>query len=202
MYLIIVTACGNDEQVVEAFEAGVDDFVAKPFNPRILLARVGAAERAIHLRERAEAAERSRLRQVTELGIMTRKLRAAALTDALTHLPNRRYAMQRLKQEWESMERNGRGLAVTIVDIDAFKRVNDEFGHDTGDAVLRSVALRLQSHTRGSDVLCRLGGEEFIVISVGGAPEAAMIAGERLRVAVESKAVQHGSFNEAEGGQD
>ena len=95
------------------------------------------------------------------------------------------------------MERNGRGLAVTIVDIDAFKRVNDEFGHDTGDAVLRSVALRLQSHTRGSDVLCRLGGEEFIVISVGGAPEAAMIAGERLRVAVESKAVHHGSFNEA-----
>ncbi len=197
MYLIIVTACGNDEQVVEAFDAGVDDFVAKPFNPRILLARVGAAERAIHLRERAEAAERSRLRQVTELGIMTRKLRAAALTDALTHLPNRRYAMQRLKQEWESMGRNGRGLAVTIVDIDAFKRVNDQFGHDTGDAVLRTVALHLQAHTRGSDVLCRLGGEEFIVISVGGSSDAAMIAGERLRVAVESKAVQHGSFNEA-----
>ena len=134
---------------------------------------------------------------MTELGIMTRKLRAAALTDALTHLPNRRYAMQRLKQEWESRERNGRGLAVTIVDIDAFKRVNDEFGHDTGDAVLRTVALHLQAHTRGSDVLCRLGGEEFIVISVGGSTDAAMVAGERLRAAVESKAVEHGSFDEA-----
>ncbi len=197
MYLIIVTACGNDEQVVEAFDAGVDDFVGKPFNPRILLARVGAAERAIQLRERAEAAERARLRQVTELGIMTRKLRAAALTDALTHLPNRRYAMKRIKQEWEGMHRNGRGLAVTIVDIDAFKRVNDQFGHDTGDAVLRSVALHLQAHTRGSDVLCRLGGEEFIVLSVGGTPATAVLAAERLRAAVEAKAVQHGDFHEA-----
>lgn len=197
MYLIIVTACGNDEQVVEAFEAGVDDFVAKPFNPRILLARVGAAERAIQLRERAEAAERSRLRQVTELGIMTRKLRAAALTDALTHLPNRRYAMKRLKQEWDSLQRNGRALSVTIVDIDAFKRVNDQFGHDTGDVVLRAVAHHLQVHTRGSDVLCRLGGEEFIVLSVGGTAESAMTAAERLRQAVEAKTIQHGQFQEA-----
>ncbi len=197
MYLILVTACGDDEQVVEAFDAGVDDFVGKPFNPRILLARVGAAERAIQLRERAEAAERARLRQVTELGIMTRKLRAAALTDALTHLPNRRYAMKRLKQEWEGMHRNGRGLAVTIVDIDAFKRVNDQFGHDTGDAVLRSVALHLQSHTRGSDVLCRLGGEEFIVLSVGGTAETASLAAERLRAAIEAKAVHHGDFHES-----
>jgi len=196
MHLVIVTACGNDEQVVEAFEAGVNDFVAKPFNPRILLARVRAAVRAIELRERAEAAERSQLRQVTELEIMARKLRAAALTDTLTDLPNRRYAMKRLKQEWESRERIGRGLAVTIIDIDTFKQVNDQFGHDTGDAVLRSVARQLQAHTRGSDTLCRLGGEEFIVLSVGGTAETAMLAAERLRGAVASKAVEHGDFHE------
>ena len=80
MYILLVTARGEDEQVVEAFGAGADDYVVKPFNPKILLARVRAAQRMIQLRERVEDSERSRLQQVAELGIMTRKLRAAALT--------------------------------------------------------------------------------------------------------------------------
>lgn len=196
MRLIIVTACGNDEQVVEAFDAGADDFVAKPFNPRILLARVRAAERGIRDRERAEAAERMQLRELTEREIMVRKLRAAAMTDALTQLPNRRYAVRRLKQEWESMGRSGRALAVTLIDVDDFKRVNDGHGHDTGDAVLRSVSRTLEAHVRGADVLCRIGGEEFLLLSVGADAGAALAAAERLRRAVEAEVIEHGGFRE------
>ena len=145
MYVLLVTARGEDEQIVEAFDAGADDYVVKPFNPRILIARVRAGARMIQLRERIEQSERSRLRQVAELGIMTRRLRAAALTDQLTDLPNRRYAMKRLKQEWEAARRTGRPLSVIMCDVDHFKRVNDEHGHGTGDAVLREVARVLRS---------------------------------------------------------
>lgn len=197
MYILLVTARGEDEQVVEAFEAGADDYVVKPFNPRILLARVRAAQRMIHLRERVEDSERSRLRQVAELGIMTRKLRAAALTDTLTELPNRRYAMKRLKQEWETARRTGRPLSVVICDIDNFKRVNDDFGHDVGDIVLREVAHTLQGHGRASDVLCRLGGEEFLVINVATDVDTSEKAAERLRAAIARHTIRKGGFDRA-----
>jgi len=195
MYVVIVTAREDDEQVVEAFSSGADDYIVKPFNPRILLARVRAGQRMIEMREQVEASERVRLRQVAELGIMTRKLRAAAMTDPLTDLPNRRYAMNRLKQEWNSSKRTGRPLSVIAVDIDYFKGVNDEYGHDVGDSVLREVAEVLRSHTRSGDVLCRVGGEEFLSInSAIDANEAGQCA-ERLRAAVENHVFSYPGFD-------
>ena len=111
MYVLIVTAHGDDDQALRAFEAGADDFIVKPFNPHILAARVRAGQRLINVRERVESSERERLRQLAELGILTRRLRDAAMTDALTGLPNRRYGIDRLKQEWASSQRDGRPLS-------------------------------------------------------------------------------------------
>jgi len=195
MYVIVVTARGDDEQVIEAFDTGADDYIVKPFNPRILISRVGAAQRMIQLREKVEDSERARLRQVAELGVMTRKLRAAALTDTLTELPNRRYAMKRLKQEWESAQRTGRPLSVVMCDIDHFKSVNDEHGHDAGDVVLRETGFTLQAQLRASDVLCRLGGEEFLVIAVGAEAETGMQVAERLRGSVERHRIRYQTFD-------
>jgi diguanylate cyclase (GGDEF)-like protein len=184
VYVLIVTAREDDERVVEAFSAGADDYIVKPFNPRILIARVRAGQRMVRMRERVEESERAQLKQVAELGILTRRLRVAALTDVLTKLPNRRYAMQRLKQEWDSSTRTGQALSVIMCDIDHFKHINDEAGHDVGDAVLREVACILGYNSRSGDVLARVGGEEFLSINVSCDRTKAVACAERLRRAI------------------
>jgi diguanylate cyclase (GGDEF)-like protein len=124
---------------------------------------------------------------------MTRKLRAAALTDVLTELPNRRYAMLRLTQEWEASTQSKRPLSIVLCDLDHFKAVNDERGHEVGDVVLRSTAATLRAHTRRGDVVCRLGGEEFLIINVNSDARGAAMCAERLRTAVQKNRVRVGS---------
>ena len=191
MYVLLVTARGDDTQILEAFDAGADDYIVKPFNPRILVARVRAGQRAVEMRQKVESSERLQQRQIAHMAIMTRKLRQAALTDVLTNLPNRRYGMTRLQEEWENATRTNRPLSVAMMDIDFFKRVNDQHGHDAGDAVLVHCAEVLRAGVRRGDVLARLGGEEFLLIHVGASLDEAHATVERLREAVEAIIVKH-----------
>ena len=191
MYILLVTAHGDDAQVLEAFEAGSDDYIVKPFNPSILVARVRAGQRTVQMRQEVEDAKRIQQRQLADMGILTRKLEQAALTDVLTNLPNRRYGMQRLQQEWEACQRTGQTLSVVMADIDLFKRINDQFGHDAGDAVLRECADVLRQNCRQGDVLARLGGEEFILIHLNTGVDEVVASTERLREAIEQAAVNH-----------
>ena len=163
-YVLILTAREDEDRIIDAFNAGADDYVTKPFNPRILLARVQAGQRLIELQRRVDIDKSMQMKQVAAMGLMTRKLRAAALTDVLTELPNRRFAMTRLAAEWNNATRTGRPLAVVMIDIDHFKRINDDYGHDVGDYVLKQTAAVLRARTRHGDVVCRLGGEEFLLV--------------------------------------
>ena len=183
MYVLFVTARNDDTQALTAFRSGADDYIGKPFNPQILSARVRAGKRLILTRERVQQSERERLRQLAEMGVLTRRLREAALTDPLTGLPNRRHAMEHLKQEWERSVRDGRELAVIALDLDHFKHVNDEYGHDAGDLVLRQTAEVMRGVARGGETLCRMGGEEFLSIHQGCSLEQAWALAERLRAA-------------------
>lgn len=194
MYVLILTGAEEENRVVEAFEAGVDDFVKKPFSPPILVSRVNAGERLVRLRDEMSRDKKRLRHQMAELAILNRKLSTSAVTDPLTQLPNRRYAMARLEEAWLKHKSPGE-VSLIMIDIDHFKSVNDTYGHDAGDAVLKDVANAMKAKLRDSDTVCRLGGEEFVVICPGCDQQGAAHVAERLRVAVEETRTTFGEYD-------
>lgn len=186
IYVIVLTGLDHDDRLVEAFESGVDDFIAKPLQDRVLAARLRAGQRVVRLQDEVERDREEIRRFAAELAVTNRRLQEAALTDALTGFPNRRFAMERLEQEWSAAMRSKRPLACMVIDLDEFKPINDRYGHDIGDTVLRQAAQALKRGLRSQDVVARIGGDEFLVICPDTALPAAMACAERVRVSVES----------------
>ena len=112
-------------------------------------------------------------------------LERIATTDPLTRLYNRRVFLLWCDKELTTSQRTGTPFSLLMVDIDHFKKINDEFGHDTGDLALCTTVERMQSAIRGIDVLCRWGGEEFAAVLPNANPEAALVVAERVRGNVE-----------------
>ena len=185
-YLIMITVETIPDKLVEAFEAGTDDYLTKPLTPKLFFARLRAAQRVVQLQEELAFDREQMVRFSNELSIANKRLQQQALTDALTDLPNRRFAMERLEQEWALTQRGERALSCMMLDIDHFKKINDTFGHQLGDEALKQVADALRKTARAQDVVCRYGGEEFLVICPDTGATAAYQAAERMRVAVES----------------
>jgi diguanylate cyclase (GGDEF)-like protein len=190
MYVIMLTGVEAENEIIEAFEAGVDDYVTKPVNVRALRARMRAALHYVKLLQNWER-DRDQLKQfAAELAISNRRLEHAALTDLLTGLPNRRAGLNALSQAWSASKRSGQSLAVMMIDIDHFKSINDNYGHAVGDLLLKEVAKAIQTSARQDDSVCRWGGEEFLVICHNTDLNSAFHAAERLRKMVGSLKVK------------
>ena len=186
IYVFIVTSQEGTEKLIEAFEAGVDDYLPKPINPKVLAARLRAAQRIVQMQEAMEE-DRLQLRQfANELALSNQRLQDMALTDVLTGLPNRRQGIERFEQEWAIATRSSRPFCCMMVDIYRFKSINDTYGHQLGDEALKSVAASLRQAARKQDVVCRLGGEEFLVICSSTDEQAGFQYAERLRKHVAS----------------
>jgi diguanylate cyclase (GGDEF)-like protein len=148
--VVLLTAKGDAESRITGLRIGADDYVSKPFDDRELLARVTNLLRIKRMHDNINEA-RTRLEQL-------------AVQDELTGLFNYRYLHTRLNEEFKRAERYRDPLACVMVDIDHFKRVNDQYGHDAGDAVLRETAARIRKAVREIDVVTRYGGEEFLLV--------------------------------------
>ncbi|NZD59555.1 PleD family two-component system response regulator [Rhizobium sp. WYCCWR 11290] len=170
--ILIITEQGADEMVVRALDLGVNDYIIRPVDPNELVARSLTQIRRKRYNDRLRAS----VKQTIEL----------AVTDPLTGLYNRRYLDNHLNVLFNRSMARGRPLSVLITDIDRFKHVNDTYGHDGGDEVLREFSNRVRSTIRGADLACRYGGEEFVVVMPDTSPEIAAAVAERLRAAIEN----------------
>ncbi|HEY1884422.1 MAG TPA: PleD family two-component system response regulator [Roseiarcus sp.] len=163
--ILLIADPDDRPRVLRGLELGVNDYLTRPIDRNDLLARVNA----------------DRLRQSVQESI------EMAHYDPLTGLNNRRSLERRLPAMIESARERGAALTMMVLDIDHFKRVNDTYGHDVGDFVLKGFGAQLQETVRGGDLICRLGGEEFVVVMPGvGLSEAGRIA-ERARLTTESR---------------
>jgi len=165
----VVVVSGEDDRKVlyEALEHGANDFLHKPVDP-------------IELRARAINMLKLRKRQL-DIERMNEHLYQLATTDALTQLANRRHFFEHLEREVQRALRTSGDLCLAMIDADKFKSVNDTYGHDVGDDVLVCLARTLEAGLRNSDMVGRLGGEEFAVLLPDTDLEGARLVCERLR---------------------
>lgn len=166
VYTIVVTSHCSSDNMVEAFEAGADDFLKKPIDKAELVARVKSGLRVLELES---------------------KLNVLVKTDSLTGLATRRTFFELAEREWRRALRHHIPLSAVMIDIDFFKRINDTYGHRIGDQALRAVAKVLQESCRGSDVIGRYGGEEFCVLLPETDESHAIAWAERVRERLASK---------------
>jgi len=150
------------------------------------------SERNITLNELNLTLEAKVEERTEQLSKANRSLEEMAMTDVLTGLPNRRYALRCLVQEWTKSLRGSTHLSCLLIDADGFKRINDSFGHDAGDEVLRALSQRISDSTRAGDDVCRLGGDEFLVICPNTTHEVALQIAERIRLDVAALQVRVG----------
>jgi len=166
-YIIILTAMTEKDKLVKGLGAGADDYLTKPFHANELLARVGVGRRIADLHRQIEA--------------KSRVLEELALTDAMTGLLNRRGIELWAGRELSAAARHDFPLWAVMADMDNFKSVNDTYGHDAGDAVLKGFAEILKTNTRSADICGRVGGEEFLIVLTHTNRDGAKLAIERIR---------------------
>jgi diguanylate cyclase (GGDEF)-like protein len=169
-YILLVTGKDNTQDVVRGLEAGADDYLSKPVDPTELRARLQVGKRILALQH--------------ELIQAREELRFQANHDALTGIFSRAAVLSVLDRELQRGARSGMPTGILMMDLDHFKRINDTYGHLTGDAVLREVADRMNRVLRSYDSLGRYGGEEFLAVLSDCYPEDLQTVAERVRCAV------------------
>lgn len=169
--VLMLAEADDQKRILRGLEIGMNDFLTRPVDRNELLARVRSQTR----RKRFSDKLREAVQESMEM----------AVTDALTGLHNRRYLDTQFTALFDESLRRGKHLSVLVMDIDKFKPINDTFGHDAGDEVLREFAKRIRSQTRGIDIVARFGGEEVVVLVPDTGLDIARIVAERIRAHVE-----------------
>jgi two-component system cell cycle response regulator len=179
--ILAISDADNNARLLRGLEIGVNDYLLRPVDKNELLARARTQIR----KRRYTDHLRDNVQNSIEM----------AITDALTGLHNRRYMESHLATLGEQASTRAKPLSLMILDIDYFKSINDTYGHDAGDDVLREFAVRIRKSIRGIDLACRYGGEEFVIVMPETDVQVAGLIAERLRrsIASETFAVNKGT---------
>jgi two-component system cell cycle response regulator len=179
--ILAIADADNNPRLLRGLEIGVNDYLMRPVDKNELLARVRTQVR--------------RRRYTDQLRDNVQHSIEAAITDGLTGLHNRRYMESHLETLAEQAGQRSKPLALMMLDIDFFKSINDSYGHDAGDDVLREFAVRVRKSIRGIDLACRYGGEEFVIVMPETDMHVAGMVAERLRrsIAGEPFSIDKGS---------
>jgi len=173
--VIFITAKTDEYSIHRAYDTGGADYITKPFLPKELLARV---------------------KKELKMQDLIDKLKFLSSTDPMTKLYNRRYFTKISQHIFGLAVRESQDISVIMLDIDKFKRVNDTYGHKVGDDVIIALANIMINFQRSSDVVCRYGGEEFVILLPNTAVEKARVVAEKLRKIVEVTSVKLGQGKE------
>lgn len=169
--IMVLSEEGDDDRMLRALDLGVNDFVVRPVDRNELLARVRTQIKKRRFSEYLYKRLEERVEQASR--------------DPLTGMFNRRYLDEHLQGMISDSLSSQKGLSVIMADIDFFKLVNDNYGHDNGDQVLREFSTRIQQNIRRLDMAFRIGGEEFLIVMPKTNPAKAEVVGERLRAIIE-----------------
>lgn len=197
--VIMVTALTDNESLQLAFSAGAVDYIMKPVDKTVLLARVNSALRLKHEIDRRKARELELMTRESELLEITRQLEAAnnilkglSFLDGLTGIANRRHFDEVLVSECKRANRDNNYISLLMIDIDYFKAYNDTYGHLGGDDCLKAVALSIrETLKRPGDFVARYGGEEFVVILPNTEESGAYTIAESIRANVMGLRIRH-----------
>jgi diguanylate cyclase (GGDEF)-like protein len=176
--VIMLTIKGSTKDKVEGLRIGADDYLPKPYNEIELNARIYASLRVKSLRDEL-------IRKNQQLEEVLTKLEKIAITDPLTGLFNRRYFESVIEKEYNKTVRYKTPTSCLVIDIDYFKRINDNYGHRKGDEVLKEIARLIKDCLRKVDTIARWGGEEFVILMPGTDSQKAYVAAERIKDTIE-----------------
>lgn len=171
--VLIMLDEGDTERLAKALDLGVNDYLVRPVNKNELTARAKTQIRRKQFEDN--------LRHQYEKSL------TAAVTDSLTGLYNRRYLETHFEELSRDLRGGGKPISILIMDVDHFKKVNDDYGHAAGDLVLQGLAQRVMGGIRGFDTAIRLGGEEFVVLMPNVEGRSAFVAANRLREMIEAE---------------
>lgn len=167
--IIFITAKIDEDSIEKAYVIGGSDYLTKPFKPKELLAKV---------------------KMQLQLQDLQNELKLLASTDPMTNLYNRRYFSKISEQNLDLAKRDKKDISIIMIDIDKFKNVNDTYGHQIGDDVIIQLADILKFYQRKSDIVCRYGGEEFVILLPNTSADGALIVAQKIRKSVEDTTIK------------
>ncbi len=176
IYILLLSARTQKEDLLLGLESGADDYLTKPFDAQELRARLHVGQRILQLQD--------------GLMVAGAELLFRATHDSLTGIANRDVILDSLRREHSRQVREGGSFGIVLLDVDHFKSVNDTFGHLCGDAVLQEVVRRVTSTVRAYDTVGRYGGEEFLIVAPSSGAEGILRLSERVRLAIETEPIK------------